>query len=68
MMKRFKPYKAGALIENTSEDFERAYRMDRYKIGKEAVYIPRMFFGWKYIPRAELEGSVYKDESCTFVS
>ena len=43
----------GASIENAKADFAEAERIEQYRLGKEAVYIPAGL-KWKYIPRSAI--------------
>lgn len=48
-MARFISLVPGVEIANPSEDHRSAEKMEQYRIGKEAVYLPAGF-KWEYIP------------------
>ncbi len=39
----------GVEVANAAEDFRAALKVEQYRIGKEAVYIPSGF-SWNYVP------------------
>ena len=48
-MAKFSSLIPGVEIENAAEDFRAALRVEQYRIGKKAVYLPAGF-RWEYIP------------------
>ena len=45
----------GKEIENVKGDFRAAKRIEQYRIGKTALYMPEGFL-WNYIPVSEIRG------------
>ena len=43
----------GKTVENVKDDFRQAARIEQYRLGGEAVYIPAGI-RWNYIPRREI--------------
>lgn len=44
----------GKTIDNLSEDFRSAVKVEKYRFGKEALYVPEGL-RWKYLPYAAIE-------------
>ena len=47
----------GKTIDDVKADFRAAERMEQYRLGKNAVYIPAGL-KWNYIPRSEIRQAV----------
>ncbi len=47
------PMIEGKTIENVKEDFRTAEKVEQYRVGKEAVYLPEGL-RWKYLPYSEI--------------
>jgi len=61
----------GGEIENIAEDFRGAQKVEQYRLGKEAVYLPQGF-RWEYLPlkavlRAEQSRRVISAGHCVTV-
>ena len=52
-MAKFNSLVPGVGIENAAEDFRSAVKVEQYRVGKEAVYLPAGF-KWEYIPTAAI--------------
>ena len=52
-MAKFNSLVPGVGIENAAEDFRGAVKVEQYRVGKEAVYLPAGF-KWEYIPTAAI--------------
>ena len=48
-MARFNSLVPGKQIENIEEDFREALRVEQYRVGKKAVFLPAGF-RWEYVP------------------
>ncbi len=48
-MAKFNSLVPGTEIENAAEDFRAALKVEQYRVGKAAVYLPAGF-KWNYIP------------------
>ncbi len=48
-MARFTSLVPGVEIENAAEDFRGAVKVEQYRVGKAAVYLPAGF-RWEYLP------------------
>ena len=46
----------GAAIDSIREDLRSAERIEQYRLGKKAVYIPAGL-GWNYIPKSEIRNA-----------
>ena len=55
-MAKYKSLIPGVEIENAAEDFRAALKVEQYRIGKEAVYIPSGF-SWNYVPLAAVSAA-----------
>ena len=53
-MARFSSLIPDREIENAADDFHTALKVEQYRIGKAAVYLPAGL-RWKYIPLAEIQ-------------
>ena len=51
-------------IENAAEDFRAALKVEQYRIGKEAVYIPAGF-KWDYVPLCAVSAAEDSHRSVT---
>ena len=63
-MARFRSLIPGAEIENAAEDCKSAVKIEQYRIGASAVYLP-YGFNWNYIPRSEITGAEASHRSVT---
>ena len=63
-MAKFKSLVPGSEIENAAEDFRAALKVEQYRIGKAAVYIPAGF-KWEYIPRSAITSAEDSHHSIT---
>lgn len=52
-MAKFNSLIPGAEITGAAEDFRGALKVEQYRVGKEAVYLPAGF-KWEYIPTAAI--------------
>ena len=52
-MAKFNSLIPGAEIENAAEDFRAAQKVEQYRVGREAVYLPAGF-KWDYIPLSSI--------------
>ena len=43
----------GKTIENVKNDFRKAERIEQYRLGEKAVYLPAGL-KWNYVPRSEI--------------
>lgn len=48
-MAKFNSLVSGVELANPAEDFRGALKVEQYRVGKEAVYIPSGF-SWNYVP------------------
>ena len=55
-MARFSSLIPDREIENAADDFRTALKVEQYRIGKAAVYLPAGL-RWKYIPLAEIQNA-----------
>ncbi len=46
----------GKTIENVKEDFRAARRVEQYRLGQDALYLPKGL-RWEYIPLAEIRSA-----------
>ena len=46
----------GKVIDDVKADFRAAERVEQYRLGKDAVYIPAGL-RWNYIPRSEIQSA-----------
>ncbi|MBR5094583.1 MAG: hypothetical protein IK095_05770 [Oscillospiraceae bacterium] len=51
-----KPLLEGKTIENAAEDFRAARKVEQYRIGRAALYLPQGL-RWGYIPYAEIQSA-----------
>ena len=63
-MSRFKCLVTGKELENVEEDFRTAQKVEQYRIGKKALYLPEGLH-WNYIP---LESIIESKESFRVIS
>ena len=58
-MAKFTCLLPGKELPDVKEDFRAAQKLEQYRLGEKALYLPRGF-SWEYIPRSEIrraEGS-----------
>ena len=53
-MAKFTSLIPGAELADASADFRAAVRVEQYRVGKEAVYLPAGF-SWQYIPVSAIQ-------------
>jgi hypothetical protein len=63
-MAKFNSLISGVEIASAAEDFRAALKVEQYRIGKEAVYIPSGF-SWNYVPLAAVSAAEDSHRSVT---
>ncbi|MBQ3481831.1 MAG: hypothetical protein IJH48_05770 [Oscillospiraceae bacterium] len=63
-MAKFTSLIPGTEIADAAADFRGALKVEQYRVGKEAVYLPAGF-RWEYIPRSALKGAADSHRSVT---
>ena len=63
-MARFNTLIPGCEIANAAEDFRAARRIEQYRVGQDAVYIPSGF-SWNYVPLAAVSAAEDSHRSVT---
>ena len=53
-MAKFNSLVPGVEIENVTEDFKNALKIEQYRLGKQALYFPAGF-KWEYLPLSSIE-------------
>ena len=53
IFKRFRPAADGIEPRDVGEDFRSSRRLEKYRLGKTALYIPAGF-GWEYLPLSDI--------------
>ena len=53
-MAKFRPLIENCCIENPAEDFSKAQKIEQYRLGELALYIPAGF-KWDYLPHDAVE-------------
>lgn len=53
LFQRLRPYPGSAETEGIREDFKKSRRLEKYRLGKKALYFPAGF-AWDYLPLSEI--------------
>ncbi len=52
---RLRPLPGSETLEGVTEDFRESRRLEKYRLGKRALYFPAGF-SWEYLPLREITG------------
>ncbi|MBR2533081.1 MAG: hypothetical protein IKE56_10595 [Lachnospiraceae bacterium] len=52
---RFRPLAGSSEIEDIRQDFRESRKLEKYRLGKKALYFPAGF-AWEYLPLSEIRG------------
>lgn len=55
IFRRLRPLSGSEEIEGVTEDFRESRKLEKYRLGKKALYFPAGF-AWEYLPLREITG------------
>ena len=53
IIRRFRPLSGCSELENVKDDFGKSRRLEKYRLGKAALYLPAGFV-WDYLPLSDI--------------